>query len=355
MRQAKKAVRKAAKARMKAKAKKAAWTKRAVAQEGNSSGDRKAPALVTATGFDWVRSESGVCFLNVWSESPRPPSRLFKYASPSRIRAVLADGLVYFASPLSFNDPYDARTPYAKSPEDLDKKIREFRASREYRDAPGAPKTEKEWEDLLADMRANCAPTVKGMEEEHLRVTNLGICCLSRKCTSFPMWAHYAENHEGGCFVFNLSAYKENARPESGKGCFPFSIVHPVEYQVERPIYDPRKSPEALFQHFLAKPKEWVYESEWRALMPDHRAPHSDLLPSSFRGVGLYPHGGTLLGVILGCRMNDDALKREIKGIAADRGLGVWQASTKIGEYGLDIEPCNPRAQKENLRADETG
>ena len=353
MRQTKKAVRKAVEAREKAKAKKAARTKRVVAQEGNSSGDQKAPAPVTVEGTDCVPNESGILVPKRRSEFPRPPTHLFKYVSPSRIWAMLADGLVYFASPLSFNDPYDARILYAKNPEDMEKKMREFGASREYGDVPGSPKNKKEWENRIADMRANHGPIVEGMEEQHLRKTNLGIFCLSCKCTSFPMWAHYAENHEGGCLVFNLSACEENAHPESGNGCFPFSIVRPVEYQDERPVYD-RKSPEALFQHFLTKSKEWAYESEWRALMPDHRAPRSRPLPSSFQGVGSYPHNGTLVGVVLGDRM-PQTMRWLIHRMAEDRNLAVWQASTRVGEYGLDIEPCNARAQKENLRADEAG
>ena len=91
-----------------------------------------------------------------------------------------------------------------------------------------------------------------------------------------------------------------------------------------------------------------------RVESPIRKKRYSPPLRDIFHGPGTYPHNGTLLGVILGCRMNE-ALKREIGRIAAGRDLAVWRASTRVGEYGLDIEPCNARAQKENLRTDEAG
>ena len=282
MRKAKKAVRKAAEARERAKAKKAARTKRAVAQEGNSSGDRKAPAPVTATGFNWVRSESGVFIPNVQSESPCTPEiskacveagfppyeelppRLFKYAPPdwTRIWATLADGLVYFASPLAFNDPYDSRIFLAKTPEEMKKAIRRANANIEKHGKAGHDVSEfapgEERDRHQAAILANHESVSKGLADKFPRVTNLGICCLSGKCDSLPMWAHYAKDHKGVCFVFNPYVRGASA-PEAGIGCFPLSHVWRVRYRRKMRKWNLKTG---WMRPFFEKSGEWAYEKE---------------------------------------------------------------------------------------------
>ena len=285
-----------------------------------------------------------------------PPPHLFKYASPERIWDTLDSGLIYFADPRSFNDPCDSRIWYAKNQDDMEKKAREFLASPKYN---GGIETEEAREKGVAYARATWDVFVERVSEQLPKQMNQGYYCLSSTYASFPMWAHYAKNHKGGCLVFNLSAYVENAPVGSGVGCFPFSLVRRVEYRDKMPDWDSNASREEIVErHFLTKSKEWEYESEWRALMADSRVSSSrqpsqqERLPPSFRGVGKYPHNGTLLGVILGSKMHRTS-RWMMHRKAMERNLAIWQASIKIGEYSLDIEPCNARAQNANLSVNE--
>ena len=265
---------------------------------------------------------------------------LFKYASPERIWETLDSGLVYFADPQSFNDPYDSLIPYAQNREDMERKARKVFASIQHE---GVSEAEKERKLHLGPLFHNWESINREMSEGPLKDMNLGVCCLSGTHTSFPMWAHYAKNHTGGCLVFNF-AHEDNKPAIAGN--FPFSLVLPVKYRKELPIRG-RKVPhmESVQRYLATKSQEWEYECEWRALMIDHRKSRSGGTPEHFQGVGKYHHGGALVGVILGDK-TPLTLRWMIHRLASDRNFAVWQARIKTGEYGLDIEPCNVRAEK---------
>ena len=341
MKSAKKAVLKAKEKAAKTR-KKAQSAKDSAADEKDA--ERVAAELMGAGHAHMNKRTSGVVEV---SRIP-DPRYLFKYASPERIWETLDSGLVYFANPLEFNDPHDARIIVAKNPESFKKQLREVAASPTFKKMPNAPKTE-DVEKHLERICAHPAPVVEGWAKQLLNRLNMGVCCLSSKCASLPMWAHYAQNHMGGCLVFDLPAPAERR--------FPFFGVRPVEYLAKMPEYDHNTSLEKMEKivdrHLLTKSEEWAYESEWRALMADSRAPAShqpSRFPPSFKGVGKYHHNGMLLGAILGSNM-PPILRWMMHGMATERDLAIWKASVKIGEYGLNIEPCNARAQEVNLSA----
>ena len=92
-----------------------------------------------------------------------------------------------------------------------------------------------------------------------------GVCCLTTKPDNLPMWAHYADNHEGVCYQFDLSGHASHALDGSVRSpCFPFTFLKPIRYQEKYRTILPEE--EIREDVFLAKSKIWEYESEWRAL-----------------------------------------------------------------------------------------
>ena len=360
MRKVKKAVRKAAKTREKAAAKKIARKTRqaGIVIPSTDEIQKFAPApRVEGTNLSTISrnlQKAG------WPPFEKPPTRLFKYAPPdwTRIWATLADGLVYFTNPEAFNDPYDCRLYPAKTREKMAKELRRANVNIKRHGKAGHDVSNlmsgAERNRHQADILANHESASKNMAEIFLRGMNWGIYCLSEKCDSLPMWAHYAGDHKGVCFVFN--PYVKT--PKMGVDHFPFYCIWRVKYRKKMRQWNLKSG---WMRHFLEKSKEWAYEKEWRALMVDARIEtpirkrrYLPPLREISHGSGTYQHNGTLLGVILGCRMNN-SLKREIGRIAAGRGLAVWQSSTKNGEFGLDFEPCNARAREENLHPGKSG
>ena len=289
-----------------------------------------------------------------------PPPQLYKYAAPdlARIRSVIVDGQVYFANPLDFNDPFDCRMSRPAWSDNPEAALQRGEALlKQARDAGHG-----DFEPLEEDARRRILNDPE-YRENHLRKKqegllahfNMGVCCLTANEKSVQMWAHYAKNHTGVCYKFNMSGYELAATPESGGGIFPFSIVLRVDYLKVFPLrermgFKPQEFP-AVPAHFVEKHEGWKYEQEWRAFMFDSKVSlRGQRLPaemSAYQGAGLYRHQGTLDGVLLGRRI-ETATEQEVISMANLRGLGVWKMIPKVNEYDFDLLPRNRRAEEED-------
>ena len=286
-----------------------------------------------------------------------PPPCLFKYAAPNleRISRVIKDGMVYFSSPLDFNDPFDCRSASDISTlENRKKRIQEAnnafeRFKKKGWDVRGmlqGEASDKHQERILEDPEFAEWIVNEDVHQKFIRHTRIGVCCLAEQRDNVLMWAHYAKNHEGVCFEFDLSSHiAGKVIPIGQRACFPFEFVRPVKYHDAFPYWN--WGEEDLWTGpFFTKSKEWKYEKEWRAPMFDAAVPvggtNQPTLPGCedrYKGVGEYQlDDGLLSGVILGCRISD-ALKRCVANMAKNRGIKIWQASIDESKYGLNIKP----------------
>jgi hypothetical protein len=71
------------------------------------------------------------------------------------------------------------------------------------------------------------------------------------------MWSHYSDSHRGICIEFDATMYF-------------FRFAHSIDYSESYPVVDPRKSsPEEINRiSILTKAKFWEYEKEWRIILP---------------------------------------------------------------------------------------
>src|ERR1700742_5124826 len=102
------------------------------------------------------------------------------------------------------------------------------------------------------------------------------------------MWAHYANDHRGICFIIDTLE-----RPSTDWSRFEY---HKVTYETERSIdviecgYG-----QSFLKMLLTKAKCWEYEQEWRLI--------------SSRGAGVQISSNrNVIGVILGLRVRDNEL-----------------------------------------------
>lgn len=189
-----------------------------------------------------------------------PPLRLYKYESvTTRTLQNIKGQILYFGSPLSFNDPYDcALTPNIKSPTDeeteavraayLSQERITDQARREFK-----TKTTQELREIL--LRA-AHGAIKQATDAFLQ--NRGVTCFSEKNDDLLMWSHYGGRYRGICLEFDTKIE-------------PFSKVKPVKYLSTLPQLDVasillNKDFDHVVELFCTKSKPWCYENEWRAL-----------------------------------------------------------------------------------------
>lgn len=95
------------------------------------------------------------------------------------------------------------------------------------------------------------------------------ICSLSERIDSLPMWAHYADNHQGFVMEYDFQSLEKND--------IALNCLWPVYYNG---IFDASSAFKSLFEGkkfnnlvailaALHKSPDWSYECEWRLVLPD--------------------------------------------------------------------------------------
>lgn len=172
------------------------------------------------------------------------PKKLFKYQKKLYEDSVKKNKLK-FSSPFEFNDPFDCRGVYWN--EELENYIRSK---------------------MEADILKEVSPgfLLSSLIEEHVKL--IKITCFSEDLFSMPMWAHYADNHQGICIEYDFSSLEN-------KSLFS-KHLYPVYYGNER--FDITGSMKNLFSGnkeiinyfillMLIKHRSWEYEKEWRMIL----------------------------------------------------------------------------------------
>jgi hypothetical protein len=185
---------------------------------------------------------------------------LYKYEAFSTQSLLnLKKQVIYFGSPLKFNDPYDcALTPNIIEPTDAELfEVRDAYLKRHNLTA----KARQEFKTLSlpqlreALLRATRAGFQQAVNEF---LTNRGVACFSEKNDDLLMWSHYGGRYKGFCLEFDTSSDA-------------LQKFHQVRYQPTLPAlsianvllnqdFDPVRD------LFCTKSDAWAYEREWRGL-----------------------------------------------------------------------------------------
>ena len=176
------------------------------------------------------------------------PKYLYKYREFSdRTYEIILNSEFYFASPLSFNDPFDCNLSYKKeySKEEIENYKKEYMIKN--------PKINRI---TLDDNFSNEEKFYnKRMEVKEELIKNSGILSLSKTEKSIPMWSHYSKKHQG--LVFELDV-KEDYNF--------FRTFGLVDYVGDYEILSLAKFYEGNTDIFATKYIEWKDEEEIRII-----------------------------------------------------------------------------------------
>jgi len=189
-----------------------------------------------------------------------PPPSFYKYETFSTQSLLnLKSQIIYFGSPLNFNDPYDcAITPNLLEPSDGE--LEEIRDDY-LREADLPARSRKEFEAFShkqlreALMRAASYGFRQTVNDF---LASRGVACFSERNDDLLMWSHYGGCYKGFCLEFDSLSE-------------PFSKINKVRYVPTLPalsissvLFDPDFH--LMLELFCTKSEAWAYEKEWRAL-----------------------------------------------------------------------------------------
>jgi hypothetical protein len=188
-----------------------------------------------------------------------PPPCLYKYVElTAQTLKNLKGQILYFGSPLKFNDPYDcAITPIIPPPSDDDVEI----IRREFLKRNDIPRsTRQEFETFQTDkLRESLMKGVRGAMEDVTQkfLKTNGVTCFAECNNDLLMWSHYGGHYKGLCLEFSTKFD-------------PFAKVHKVEYVKTPPVVDVLhvmlNGKTVVWELFCTKSDVWSYEKEWRAM-----------------------------------------------------------------------------------------
>lgn len=248
------------------------------------------------------------------------PLRIYKY-EPYSAQSLknLKGQVLYFGSPLGFNDPYDcALTPGFVVPTEED--IEAIRAH--YLSKPDLPASVREELSRFSYrqlthyfLRAGFA-VIDGAVAGFLK--QKGVSCFSEQNDNLLMWSHYGGRYRGLCLEFDTNGEA-------------FQKLQPVRY-VERPPPLSLRNMlldgdfDAVAELFCTKAAAWAYEREWRAI---HAVAGTEYV---------YP-ASALTGVFFGPDIDAQSLEIVcliLKG--QNPGVKLWQGRRSRDEFRVLFE-----------------
>lgn len=260
--------------------------------------------------------------------APDHPTALYKYKDISgdgieHVECMLRDNEVWFASPLTFNDPFDCRCFFdvGNTREEVVSRKAKFLIERKgYSRSDAIAEAES---DIPSDEGAVERWQTEQIEGHSRRTANSGMLCLTPICDNFLMWTHYAGYHEGICIRLRVRDAHADAHLDF------IGEAHPVEYVDRCPqinfVCD--DSVEIVRKAFFTKANRFRYECEWRIVHYDQG-----------EGLKSIPEG-IIDAVILGVQIDQAARERVIAACADYAGdVKISQAGLDPETYGLKIK-----------------
>jgi len=177
------------------------------------------------------------------------PRYIFKYTKISKnLYESLLNSELWFATPKSFNDPFDCKYDNQTS-------WNEELVRNHVYETISHTGEQVDPEDVVRSFKAKPDLFSKFVSDRIKEVTNSkGVFCCSESAINVLMWSHYADAHKGVCLKFNIS-----------KDIDLFEHTHKVKYYWKYPKFDFFKEND-LANRLFAKSKHWKYEKEIRTI-----------------------------------------------------------------------------------------
>jgi len=234
------------------------------------------------------------------------PEILYKYRTIKQLKLVLDNYSFWFASPNTFNDPFDCS---------LSEESYELEDARKHFRSIGIEEHHiSRMIEMLRKDPSKLQELINTVKEK--TINNKGILALSSCYDDILMWSHYADYHQGVAIGLEV-------RNDLEFFLMPIKIDYRDTYEVLNYLKDPQK---ATIDTLKIKSSEWGYEKEVRVYKNNS---------------GLYVLNPEAIKEIrFGVKTSAKDIE-DIKSICAQKGLGhisFYKAKKVHGQFAVDFE-----------------
>ena len=261
------------------------------------------------------------------SQDSKAPTVLYKYRPfNADTLSCLTRNVLWFASPKTFNDPFDGFVAAPKKRE-----YEELKTVLGHHTSISNPFGDREFGFNLLDKiknegTASAITTFRSSEavtEEELeqKIKSRGVFSGSTTATNQLMWSHYSQNHQGLCIGYEID-YSKMDYAHVRKINYP--LTDDREVLMDTDLYNEELAIEKLL---TCKSRHWEYEEEWRLILKEE-------LATNIKGQEM-PLIGEVHEIIFGMRM-PDSHRETIHKIAKSKTFK--KAIPKYRKFELDIK-----------------
>lgn len=179
------------------------------------------------------------------------------YELKQKFKSIIRDSRLYFSHPAWFNDLYECVIPV------------DYDNDEEYMSAI----TEAMKENAISEDKR--VRRINEIKKYGIPLENCVVCCLSEKCDSRLMWAHYADQNKGVCLCYDIPEMGNDTSLQQYISMSPIFdedqiqvAFRKVMYKREQPSFIVRngvvKNDYNIFDSVFTKHLDWSYEAEWR-------------------------------------------------------------------------------------------
>lgn len=270
------------------------------------------------------------------AEQQQLPEKLYKYRSWSDPlhRRIISHREIWFASPRSFNDPFDCRIPmrYDKLSKDqfYQTQIEIFQKEHAGKGPDVIRRmAEQSTNELFA--LSNAEYELLTLQKQRQHDAETGIFTASSVDDDILMWSHYSDSHKGFCVELDHKKLVEcvNNPPKKSKSPInPYKVQYPPDDIYPELLPLPGLNYATWMKQYEVKSGRWGYESEYRLI----GFGTTDFL------VQLDP--GIITRVLLGCQMSDSDQDEIIHELLKQGGDIALERAVKLKDkFGLKFEP----------------
>lgn len=165
------------------------------------------------------------------------------------------------------------------------------------------------------------------------------VSCFTRNNSCHPMWAHYADTHEGFCVEFDFSTL------ELDKWLWLYPVAYSNEkiYYRDSSIYEnncipkkdcPKCEKSVFTKCFATKATDWEYEREWRMLTKNPKFGQvENYLETDFDGV-TQDVSGCITGIYLGAK-TEPKNEEQMIAIAKEKNIPIYKKEPSHDSFEL--------------------
>lgn len=190
------------------------------------------------------------------TNTPNTPNRFYKFRQTTETtEKIISNEEVFFASPLSFNDPFDSQTEisFRGTQEQFQEAF--LRSAKQFHSASEMPSLKKLAKQIYNDPKRKRTIAEQMRGSQQARIDKLGIYCISEVNDNMLLWSHYTDCHKGICIEFNDSILSLGRAKKVN-----YSDTYPeLNYFTSTP--DELDDGTVYWKSY-----DWVYEREWRVV-----------------------------------------------------------------------------------------